>query len=667
VDYIKYQYAFLCLIIILFSSCSPSEKTGSDLSLSVSGTGLDGPIANGEIRFFSRDNTLCYQTSTGPDAQYSMPIPTGCAFPLRVELTGGTDLSTNLPNTTTMYSMVITPGETSINISPITTLIYHAAIAKSLRGNLVSVADTDIDNVIQTVVRKFGFGINSENKEINPLTNPINADNIASYTKSNEAIIEVVRRSAGVESENVSAMFEVLGTDMSDGQLDGKKKDIVIDNSATRKLKMTAAQVTAAAHNNASIIAAEVMSNKLQITKNDGKRISAEKVLDNLASAMKTVTSTQSKKINVEDAKQSLEELKVTKTFVKQARASVVAAIDLADSIGKDTSSLVSLNTSFTAIESAIDKDSDNAVDVTQISSELETISSIVETASQVAEVVNTAVTDDTGSGGITADKIDQAIAESESVQRQGAGVFVSSLSNNTITESGSTATFSVYLLTKPESNVIIDISGDVTEASVSSASLTFTENNWNIPQVVTVTGLDDFEVDGDQSFTITLASVKSTDLNYQHYDPEDLGGVNLDNDTMPILSIAVVDSQLMEGKNGNTVFRFQVSRQGATGEPCNVDYSVSGAGSNPVDITDFGGSYPSGMLSFSSGEITKNISISVLGDIYYEVDEDFSVSLSNPTNNAQILVSSAMGKIINDDPEEYQWGDSDWGEAIWN
>src|SRR5436305_1022357 len=59
-------------------------------------------------------------------------------------------------------------------------------------------------------------------------------------------------------------------------------------------------------------------------------------------------------------------------------------------------------------------------------------------------------------------------------------------------TESGGPPTFQVVLTTQPAANVLVPISSSNTaEASVSSSLLTFTPANWNVPQTVTVTGID--------------------------------------------------------------------------------------------------------------------------------------------------------------------------------
>jgi len=75
------------------------------------------------------------------------------------------------------------------------------------------------------------------------------------------------------------------------------------------------------------------------------------------------------------------------------------------------------------------------------------------------------------------------------------------------VTEAGSTATFTVVLDTQPLSDVVVAVSSaDTSEATVSAPTLTFTSGSWNVPQSVTVTGVDDTIDDGDQDTTVTIA-----------------------------------------------------------------------------------------------------------------------------------------------------------------
>ncbi len=88
-------------------------------------------------------------------------------------------------------------------------------------------------------------------------------------------------------------------------------------------------------------------------------------------------------------------------------------------------------------------------------------------------------------------------------------------------TEAGGKATFTVTLNTQPTADVTIPVSSsDTTEGTVSTASLTFTPANWNVPQTVIVTGVDDAIVDGDVAYTIVLGAATSADPAYNGLDP---------------------------------------------------------------------------------------------------------------------------------------------------
>ena len=87
------------------------------------------------------------------------------------------------------------------------------------------------------------------------------------------------------------------------------------------------------------------------------------------------------------------------------------------------------------------------------------------------------------------------------------AGITVTPTSGLTTTEAGGTATFTVVLNSQPTANVTIGLSSSNTaEGTVGPASLTFTTANWNVPQTVTVTGVDDAVVDGNVAYTIVTA-----------------------------------------------------------------------------------------------------------------------------------------------------------------
>ena len=54
---------------------------------------------------------------------------------------------------------------------------------------------------------------------------------------------------------------------------------------------------------------------------------------------------------------------------------------------------------------------------------------------------------------------------------------------------------------------MVLDVSSDYPgEVSFDLSQLTFTDQNWDTPQTITITGLDDSDEDGDIDVTITVA-----------------------------------------------------------------------------------------------------------------------------------------------------------------
>ena len=81
--------------------------------------------------------------------------------------------------------------------------------------------------------------------------------------------------------------------------------------------------------------------------------------------------------------------------------------------------------------------------------------------------------------------------------------------------ENGDTAIFSYKLNSRPLEPVTIYFKvSDVSEAQLSHSSFTFTADNWNQSRYLTVTGLSDHEVDGDQPVVLSH-KVVSDDFDY--------------------------------------------------------------------------------------------------------------------------------------------------------
>ena len=105
---------------------------------------------------------------------------------------------------------------------------------------------------------------------------------------------------------------------------------------------------------------------------------------------------------------------------------------------------------------------------------------------------------------------------------------------STTVAETGSTDTFTVVLTKGPLTDVVLSVaSSDTGEATVSAGTLTFTNGNWDTPQTVTITGVDDDLVDGSQTTTIT-ASIQdaNSDDSFDSLADQTVSVSTTDNDT---------------------------------------------------------------------------------------------------------------------------------------
>ena len=102
----------------------------------------------------------------------------------------------------------------------------------------------------------------------------------------------------------------------------------------------------------------------------------------------------------------------------------------------------------------------------------------------------------------------------------------------------------------------------------------------------------------------------------------------------------------------GRPSITFTVTRSGTTAGAVTADYAVVfGSGPFDAEADDFTALAPlSGQVSFANGETSTTITVSVDGDVGPEVDENFTVLLSNASAGATIGDGTATGTIVNDD-----------------
>ncbi len=119
--------------------------------------------------------------------------------------------------------------------------------------------------------------------------------------------------------------------------------------------------------------------------------------------------------------------------------------------------------------------------------------------------------------------------------------------------------------------------------------------------------------------------------------------------DDDPTPSLSINDVTVTEGNSGTADAVFTVSLSAASGQTVTVNYATAD-GTATVADSDYQ-AIASTTLTFLPGETTKNVTVKVNGDLFYEFDEDFFVNLSGQTNST-IADGSGRGVISNDDAQ---------------
>jgi hypothetical protein len=128
----------------------------------------------------------------------------------------------------------------------------------------------------------------------------------------------------------------------------------------------------------------------------------------------------------------------------------------------------------------------------------------------------------------------------------------VVSTSDLAVEEGGAAASFTVMLRTQPTADVTVMLAAPGDDLALSTPSLVFTAANWDQPQQVQVTALEDGLAEGAEALAIAI-SATSADAAY-----DDLGPIAVDvavSDPLPVTAIyAIQGSGLVSGRAGEEV-----------------------------------------------------------------------------------------------------------------
>ena len=210
--------------------------------------------------------------------------------------------------------------------------------------------------------------------------------------------------------------------------------------------------------------------------------------------------------------------------------------------------------------------------------------------------------------------------------------------------EEGDSGSYTVVLGSQPTDTVTIELQlDDNGQLNVSTTTLTFDADNWNVPQPVTVWAEDDGIIEVNPSESI------EHEVSGGDYDQFALGTVVVSITDTTVAYMHLEGARVLES-SGNLEFTVRVSPPEPT-LAVTVQYSTAdGTATGGSDYTSSSAS----TLSIAAGQSSATIAIPITNDTLDEADvETFTLRLTSPT--AATLVGgvtelTATGSIVDDD-----------------
>lgn len=208
----------------------------------------------------------------------------------------------------------------------------------------------------------------------------------------------------------------------------------------------------------------------------------------------------------------------------------------------------------------------------------------------------------------------------------------------SSVSESGSSYEFTVSLRQQPDEDVVLRAaSEDETELLVTVPNVTFTAQNWNRPQSIVITGVDDHVADGDVfSRIIVQVDAEVSDARFVN-SLEKTFQLRVVDDEVAGLTIAESDGSTVVHEAGLTTDTFTIA---LSSEPA-TDVTVGWSNRTGVKL------FPSG-FSFTAGNwnVPQTVTVTAFDDRFVSADRVTSIVIST-TATAEGPYSEGADKVV--------------------
>ena len=178
------------------------------------------------------------------------------------------------------------------------------------------------------------------------------------------------------------------------------------------------------------------------------------------------------------------------------------------------------------------------------------------------------------------------------------------------VDESGTEDTIEFVLTARPQQNVIVNIDvADATELSVTPQLHTVTAANWNVPFTVTVTGLADDIIDGDQQTQIQFSISADSDPAFATLESQGITATTLDVVDFSLDTDA--DNQFQPLTDGILIIRYLSGFSGAA----LIEDAIAGNGQrrSSAEIVDYLDSNRTTLLDVDGDGISQSLTDGIL------------------------------------------------------
>ncbi|MDJ0954466.1 MAG: Calx-beta domain-containing protein, partial [Acidimicrobiia bacterium] len=229
------------------------------------------------------------------------------------------------------------------------------------------------------------------------------------------------------------------------------------------------------------------------------------------------------------------------------------------------------------------------------------------------------------------------------------AGVTVTESGGSTdVTEGTGNDTYDVVLDTEPTASVTVNVTPDGEITTNAGGSLTFTTGDWDMAQTVTVTAVDDLDIEGSHTGTITQTA-SSVDSNYNGIGVADVIANITDDEAAPTVQFTAATSNAGESTATHNISITLDTSGGTTTSPITVNISDAGGGT-ATSGTDYNASFGAAVFPpGSTDSAVQNATITVVPDTLIEGNETINLGFGTITG-ATASGTTSHTHTINDD-----------------